>query len=360
MKFNHYFKNRQIDFFKDYYINYKLLKHTIKVRGEFKKIYYQELSKLNNTIQIIVKNNYTTKYPNDIKTFLVLNYMALYKAIKKYDKKFKKFERFNFFIELQNSQFYSFYLNIPRDLHNKTKLIIFDKDGTLIEQNSIFSPWIEGIIFSLCSKLEFYKDTDELFNYLGYNIKTKQFSSTSVVARGTNNDIINALNMFFNKNNICNNYDISKLIDDIWTIPELTDNNNDSVIKTCGDILKIFNHLRKNNIKIAICTNDDRISTRTTIDYLNINSFIDYVVCGDDPISSKPSPEPIWTICQKLGINPNETIIIGDTISDIHAGLNASCGSIIGVLSGNYSDFNIDKADHIIPNIDYIYPLIKY
>ena len=51
--------------------------------------------------------------------------------------------------------------------------------------------------------------------------------------------------------------------------------------------------------------------------------------------------------------------MVGDTISDIHAGRNARCGMVVGVLSGNYSDFNLNNADHIISNIDEIYPLIK-
>lgn len=358
MKFNHYFLERQIDAFKGHYVDYKMLKHTIKIKGEFKKIYSKELIRVNKIVNII-KEQEITQNIEEIRNFLVLNYMALFKAIKKYDKKFEKYQKRKFFLELENSEFYSYFMTIPRGIHKLTKLIIFDKDGTLVDQNAIFSPWVEILVNSLCEKLECFM-IDEMFKFLGYNQKTKQFTSNSVVARGTNNDIVNALVKFSLRNNIVkNDFNIKKFIEDNWEFPKLNDDNGQSSIIPCGNITKIFEFLKTNNIKIAICTNDDRISTEKTIDYLNIRYLLDYIVCGDDPISSKPSPEPIWTICQNLCIDVDNTIMVGDTISDIHAGRNARCGMVVGVLSGNYSDYNLENADIVIPTIDNIYQLIK-
>ena len=44
--------------------------------------------------------------------------------------------------------------------------------------------------------------------------------------------------------------------------------------------------------------------------------------------------------------------MIGDTISDVHAGINAKFGRVVGVLSGGYKNVNLSEADVIIPNID--------
>ena len=179
MKFNHYFRKRQIDLFKGHYVDYKMLKHTIKIGGEFKTLYEQELNRINNIISIIKKDEiiYNTKQITD---FLVLNYMALFKAIKKYDKKFQKFQKRKFFLQLQNSEFYSYYMTIPREIHNMTKVVIFDKDGTLVDQNAIFSPWLESLVNSLCDKLGCIM-INEMFEFMGYNQKTKQFTSNRLV-----------------------------------------------------------------------------------------------------------------------------------------------------------------------------------
>ena len=51
--------------------------------------------------------------------------------------------------------------------------------------------------------------------------------------------------------------------------------------------------------------------------------------------------------------------MIGDTISDIHAGINAKCGKVIGVLSSGYDKNELDDADIIIPCIDNIISLFN-
>ena len=123
---------------------------------------------------------------------------------------------------------------------------------------------------------------------------------------------------------------------------------NPKDLKPCGDINKIFQFLKDLGIKIAICTSDDREATEDTIKIFKIAKYLDAVSCGSDIVSNKPSPEPIWDICNKLDIRPSETVMVGDTIADLHAGINAKCGKIISVF----------LADHILPSIDYIYPII--
>ena len=69
-------------------------------------------------------------------------------------------------------------------------------------------------------------------------------------------------------------------------------------------------------------------------------------------VESKPSPVPLLTICKKLGVDPKNAMMVGDTIADIHAGINAKFGSVVGVLSGGYSNSNLSEADKVIENID--------
>ena len=47
--------------------------------------------------------------------------------------------------------------------------------------------------------------------------------------------------------------------------------------------------------------------------------------------------------------------MVGDTISDIEAGIDAGCAKIISVLTGGYSKEELEDADIIIPDISYIF-----
>ncbi len=43
--------------------------------------------------------------------------------------------------------------------------------------------------------------------------------------------------------------------------------------------------------------------------------------------------------------------MIGDTISDVHAGINAKCGLVYGVLTGGYASHELEKCDKILNNV---------
>ena len=57
--------------------------------------------------------------------------------------------------------------------------------------------------------------------------------------------------------------------------------------------------------QIAICTADNRRSSLNTLRNLGLHSYVDMVVCGDDPhTQAKPSPHNAWKICGALGVDP--------------------------------------------------------
>ena len=349
MKFGKYFIKNQIKKWLFFYVDYNKLKIEIKNDGEkYDKLIDLELKKLNDFIELI--KNYDESDENICK-FLLFNYMALFKSIKKYDKRLCKNKKLDFFKKVKNEKFFKYYIKIPRRF-NKTRLVIFDKDGTLVKHEEMFGDWLikltESMGYLIGNKKKF-------LDYLGFDLNTKTFNTGSIVAKGTNDDVRNGIYNYIVENNNFNKEKIKSEIKKRWIDLVL---DEDKIIE-CGNIKKIFDFLTENNIYIAICTSDDRENTYRTINYLGIRKRINYITCGNDPISSKPSPEPIWKICSYLNVDVSDTIIVGDTIADIHSGINSKCGKIIGVLSGGYNGFDLEEADQILDNIDYIPDFLK-
>ena len=354
MKFGEKFLEKQNPEYLEYYINYKELKKIIKKEDSDK---FMDILKINlNKINWFF-NKFTEEYKNTnqlkIQNFLVINYMAILKAIKKHDKRCAKNYKIKFFNWIKREPFYNYYLNLPR-IQNKIELIIFDKDGTLILLHKIFSKWLIKLADNL---LDLGINKDLFFKEVGYDVQNNKFLGNSIVAKGTNDDIRNCIyKNIIDNNDITNDIgSIQDLVSDKWIDIELDVTD----IETCGDIKGLFEFIKSKNIKIAICTSDDREPTNKFIEYLGLEKYLDKVNCGDDLISNKPSPEPIWDICNTLNIDVTSTIMIGDTISDIHAGINAKCGKVIGVLSGGYDKNELDDADIIIPSIDNIISLFN-
>ncbi len=85
------------------------------------------------------------------------------------------------------------------------------------------------------------------------------------------------------------------------------------------------------NTPKALITNKARRFTVKLLDKLALTDHFDVIVCGDD-MAKKPSAEPLLYACKQLGVKPSQTIMIGDSKSDILAAQAAH----IEVIAMNY------------------------
>ena len=112
-------------------------------------------------------------------------------------------------------------------------------------------------------------------------------------------------------------------------------------------------------MKIAICTSDSREGTEEFLYRLSLDSFVDLVLCGDDKDSiSKPNPHNALFICDKLGVEPGQAIMVGDTPADTIMGQRAQLGLTIGVLTGVGDHGDLADADIIVNDVGGVVDLI--
>ena len=357
----------------DFYIDYDYLKKMINDHTNdyifFLEMIKLEFKKINLFVNSARRNNMLTK--DKLLDFILINYVGFYKIFKKYDKKRSQNKKLEFYELIREQDFYKHYqMRIP---NNEIKLVVFDKDGTLIDNTLMFGTWTVQMVKNLHEifpeLLDDEKRKPTIWKHLGYDYINDVFDGDSIVAKGSNDDIRNAIcDYIINIRNlvICKNEkdrkSIVQMIREIWFDIKVT---NDT-IKQCGDIHGVFNFLHMNNIKIAICTCDDRKPTEECLKILDISlknkkmslgenkksTYIDDLICGNDMIANKPAPDPLLKICKNLKIKPENAMMVGDTISDVHAGINAKFGRVVGVLSGGYKNAKLNEADTIIPNID--------
>jgi HAD superfamily hydrolase (TIGR01509 family) len=89
------------------------------------------------------------------------------------------------------------------------------------------------------------------------------------------------------------------------------------------------------NIPKAIITNTPSTCTHPILKRFNLTLYFKTVVCSDDVIKAKPDPALIFEACRRLQFHPPETVIIGDTKSDIQAANAARCPIIGKNIQGN-------------------------
>ena len=85
-------------------------------------------------------------------------------------------------------------------------------------------------------------------------------------------------------------------------------------------------HLRAKGIKTAIVTSRIRPSTMRDLEILQLNpALFDAIITPESTIEHKPNPAPALKAMELLGVSPEETIMIGDSMHDLQCGRQAGC-----------------------------------
>lgn len=97
---------------------------------------------------------------------------------------------------------------------------------------------------------------------------------------------------------------------------------------------------------------------RGTMDFLNtfdIASMFTCIATAQTCQHTKPSPDQIYWAAEKMGIEPQACLMIGDTKVDIQAGI-AAGAQTVGVLSGFGEEGELHKigADTLLPSIAFL------
>jgi phosphoglycolate phosphatase len=110
------------------------------------------------------------------------------------------------------------------------------------------------------------------------------------------------------------------------------------------------------NSRLAVVTNKRRYLTMPILEGLGIAEFFAQVVGGDGPFTRKPSPEPLLSVCKAEGIPPTESLMVGDSPTDVASARAAGirvCGVTYGykpaeVVRDSSPDFVIDALPELL------------
>lgn len=99
----------------------------------------------------------------------------------------------------------------------------------------------------------------------------------------------------------------------------------------------ILSRLKEENFKVAIASSSPMESILSMVDECEISRYFDLFVTGRDFPKSKPDPTVYLSTMEKLGVLPNETIIIEDSNYGIEAGKKAG-GTVIAIQDSRFYD----------------------
>ena len=203
------------------------------------------------------------------------------------------------------------------------KAVIFDMDGVIIDSEPI----------------HFEVDMQTMREF-GVNISKDELNKYV----GTTNEYM--------LNDLINKYKMQKSIKEILEYKmELTIRRiKETKINAISGIPELLISLKHNNIKTAIGSSSPKELIITVIEKFQLGKYFDCIVSGDEVKEGKPKPDIYLEVSKRIGVNPEECIVIEDSRNGVLAAKNAGmkCFGFRNVNSGNQ---DLSKADIIVDSI---------
>jgi phosphoglycolate phosphatase len=92
--------------------------------------------------------------------------------------------------------------------------------------------------------------------------------------------------------------------------------------------------LRAAGFRVAIATTDQTAGAEHFLRVAGLEGQFASVVGVDRVVASKPAPDMVTLCCAEAGVDPGRTVVVGDLDLDLLMGRAAGVAAVIGVLSG--------------------------
>ena len=87
------------------------------------------------------------------------------------------------------------------------------------------------------------------------------------------------------------------------------------------------------NLKQAVLSGDSTPNIQKFLERYGFSTLIEWVA-GSEALPVKPDPQMVWTACEKLGVSPEQCLIIGDSGHDQQLAQRSGCRGFISVTWG--------------------------
>lgn len=196
------------------------------------------------------------------------------------------------------------------------RAVLFDLDGTLLDTNELI-----------------YKSFDYTFKE-GLNLNISKDKITSFYGQ----PLEDAFKNYSDKNE-----EINKLI---RMYREYNENIHDNMCYAFDEVLELLTELKNKDIKIGIVTSKRSSLAKRGMKIAGILKYMDVIVTPECTENHKPSKDPAIYALGKLGVKPNEAIMVGDSHFDLICGRDAGCITC-GV---KYTSLDIKRLEEVNPD----------
>jgi phosphoglycolate phosphatase len=243
-------------------------------------------------------------------------------------------------------------------IHNETiedvDLVIFDKDGTLMD---LYEYWSKMITFRVdISQKKFGFDDihrKDIMYAMGVDVENKRLRSEGPVGLKKREIVMLAMERALENIGFINTHEVCCGI--FREADEMSFSHLSEIIKPVNGMHSLISSLHEKGCKVAVATTDRSGRAILAMKHLGISDKIDMVVGEDMVDKCKPAPDMVELIIKETAGRKENTVMVGDALTDVEMGFNAGLKASIGVCSGLTSrDDLLRKTKYVIEDVSEI------
>ncbi|WP_025689005.1 pyrophosphatase PpaX [Paenibacillus zanthoxyli] len=166
--------------------------------------------------------------------------------------------------------------------------VLFDLDGTIVNTNELI---ISSFMYALQQHAQPAITREQMIPHMGTSLpdQLKAF---------TNLEDVSALEASYRHHQL---------------------EHHDELIQSFPKVNEALEELRRREIKLGVVTTKIRPTTIRALEMFDLQQYMDTVVTLNDVTKLKPDPEPVLTAVRNLGVDPEKTLMVGDSGVDIQS-----------------------------------------
>lgn len=108
--------------------------------------------------------------------------------------------------------------------------------------------------------------------------------------------------------------------------------------------IEMLSTLASTPLRLGVLSADSQFHVDAFVDHYQLHQYFDIWLGTDSSEFAKPKPEALNRICQKLGVEASQTLVIGDSAVDLHLARNGRAAGFFSV-SSIWGGAPVDGAD---------------
>ncbi len=224
-------------------------------------------------------------------------------------------------------------IRVGSEVIKDIRLLIFDKDGTLMELHYYWTQMVGLRAELICKDLGLVKDHVEKIAYaMGADMKTGRLLPEGPVGLKKREVVLQAAVDYLNGIGCNDVYDLC--FNAFQQVDDISSKDLKRFVRPIGGASELLRKAKRCGSKTAIATIDRRERAKLAMGCLGFADTIDLVIGADDVSRPKPDPEQINFILNVFKTDRENAIMVGDAMTDVQMGVNAGLRASIGVLTG--------------------------